>query len=360
LKIINAFVEVGFPSWHHRKHAGAARTSKETHVRLGVINLTHSSRAAVRVAQATEAAGFWGLGMGDTVPKLYQDTYVTTAECFAATENLRIGPTVTNTVTRHWSVLGATARTFGELYPGRFFAGVATGDGACHSVGLQPASWAKVEQDVANAASWAPEGMEIHIAASGPRGCEAAGRVATDLILGTGLDVTALRTLSARARAARTAAGITAPLRVWAFVSTYVAPDRAAADEAWVTQRGRSVGTTRFSLASTFEDKNVPEAWQPILRERLARYDFTNHGVGAGNTNGHLFDDHPDIQEYLTHRFQLLGTADEVAARLRQVADDAGLDGCWCALPAMTPDEDMYGRVRTTGEALKSLADPPA
>jgi alkanesulfonate monooxygenase SsuD/methylene tetrahydromethanopterin reductase-like flavin-dependent oxidoreductase (luciferase family) len=325
-------------------------------VRLGVINLTHSSRAAVKVAQATEKAGFWGLGMGDTVPKLYQDTYVTITECLAATEQLRMGPTVTNTVTRHWSVLGATARTFGELYPGRFFAGVATGDGACHSVGLTPATWAKVEEDVANVRGWAPDDMEVHIAASGPRGCEAAGRVATDLILGTGLDVTALRTLSARARAARTAAGITEPLRVWAFVSTYVAPDRATADEAWVTQRGRSVGTARFALASTFEDKNVPEEWQPILRERLARYDFSHHGKGDGNVNGLLFDDHPDLQEYLTSRFQLLGTAEECEARLRQVAADADLDGCWCALPAMTPDEDMGYRVRSTGEALQSLS----
>ena len=169
-------------------------------MRLGVINLTHSSRAAVKFAQAAEAAGFWGVGIGDTVPERYQDTYVTAAACFAATERVHIGPTVTNTVTRHWSVLGATARTFGELYPGRFFAGVATGDGACHSVGLTPSTWAKLEQDVANVRSWAPDDMEVHVAASGPRGVEAAGRVATDLILGTGLDVTALRTLSARAR----------------------------------------------------------------------------------------------------------------------------------------------------------------
>lgn len=325
-------------------------------MRLGVINLTHSSRAAIKFAQAAETAGFWGVGIGDTVPVRYQDTYVTATACFAATERVHIGPTVTNTVTRHWSVLGATARTFGELYPGRFFAGVATGDGACHSVGLTPSTWARLEEDVANVRSWAPDDMEVHIAASGPRGAEAAGRVATDLILGTGLDVTALRTLSARARAARMAAGITSPLRIWGFVTTYVAPDKATADAARISQRGRSVGTARFSFSSTFEDKGVPEAWQPILRERLARYDFTNHGVGAGNTNGYLFDDHPDIQEYLINRFQLLGPADECEARLRQVAADADLDGCWFTQSPLTPDEDPIQRVRATGEALQSLS----
>ena len=324
-------------------------------MRLGVINLIRSSRESIKIAQATEAAGFWGLGMGDTVPKLYQDTYVTAAACFAATSTLNIGPTVTNTVTRHWSVLGATSRTFGELYPGRFFAGLATGDGACHSVGLTPSTWAKLEQDVANVRTMAPEGMDIQIAASGPRGAEAAGRVASDLIIGTGLDVEALRNLAARARAARTAAGIATPLRIWAFVTTFVAPDKATADAARISQRGRSVGTARFSFSSTFEGKGVPEAWQPILKERLARYDFSNHGVGAGNTNGHLFDDYPEIQEYLVNRFQLLGTAEECGARLRQVAEEAGLDGCWCSLSAMTPDEDVVDRVRTTGEALQLL-----
>src|SRR5882672_5137550 len=107
-------------------------------MRLGFINLTHSSLAAIKFAQAAEAAGFWGVGIGDTVPERYQNTYVTAAACFAATERVHIGPTVTNTVTRHWSVLGATARTFGELYPGRFFAGVATGVGTAGGRGGGP------------------------------------------------------------------------------------------------------------------------------------------------------------------------------------------------------------------------------
>src|SRR5262249_42819013 len=133
-----------------------SRRSKETHVRLGAINLIRSSRESIKIAQAAEAAGFWGLGMGDTVPKLYQDTNVTAAAGFAASARLQIGPTVTNPVTRHWLVLGATARTSGDLFPGRFFAGLATGDGACHPVGLTPSTWAKLEADVANIRSWAP------------------------------------------------------------------------------------------------------------------------------------------------------------------------------------------------------------
>jgi alkanesulfonate monooxygenase SsuD/methylene tetrahydromethanopterin reductase-like flavin-dependent oxidoreductase (luciferase family) len=325
-------------------------------VRLGVINLTCSAKDAIETAKACEAAGFWGLGMGDTVPALYQDTYVTTAACFAATKTLKMGPTVTNTVTRHWSVLGATARTFEELYPGRFFAGVATGDGACHSVKLHPAKWSKVEEDVASFLTFSPN-TPVQIAASGPRGCEAAGRVASDLILGAGMDVNALRALSGRARAARKAAGITTPLRIWAFANTYVAPTKAAAEAERFAARGRTMANTRFAFASTYEDKGLPEKWEGILKERLARYNFAFHGVGGPeNVNGRLLDDHPDLMEYLVDRFMLVGTADQCAARLKSVAEEAGLDGAWFALPAIEPDEDVAKRVRTTGEAFQSLA----
>ena len=322
-------------------------------MRLGVINNPVRVSESVEVAKACEASGFWGFGISDTVPALYLDTYVTAGACFAATQTLKIGPMVTNTVARHWSVLSTTARTFNDVYPDRFFAGVATGDGACHSVGLSPSTWARLEQDLANARSIAPENFQIQIAASGPRGCETAGRLASDLVIFTGLDVEALRNLAARARTARAAAGITTPLRIWGCFSTYVAPNKAVAEAERIAARGRSTG--RFAFASTFEDKAVPEKWQPILRERYAQYNFKTHGVGEGNPNGRLFDDHPDLQEYLTNRFQLIGTADECRSRLQEVAEEAGLDGAWFALMSVK-DEDVIARVRTTGEAFESIA----
>jgi alkanesulfonate monooxygenase SsuD/methylene tetrahydromethanopterin reductase-like flavin-dependent oxidoreductase (luciferase family) len=325
-------------------------------MRLAVVNLLRSAKESVEIAKACEAGGFWGIGLGDTAPKLYQDTYATAGACFAATRTLNIGPTVTNTVARHWSVLGATARTFNELYPGRFFAGLATGDGACHSVGLTPASWARVEKDVASVREMAPKDFQIQIAISGPRGAEAAGRVADDLIIGTGLDVQALKNLSARARAARKAARVTKPLRVWAFITTTIAPDQAAVDHIKKTQPGRAMGTARFSFSQTFEDKAVPEKWQATLKERLARYDFAYHGQGGDNPNARLFLDVPELQAYLVNRFQLLGTADECLARLTQVSKDAELDGVWFSISPMTPDDDIPTRVRIAGEVFKPLA----
>src|SRR5205823_6354148 len=97
-------------------------------------------------------------------PHLYEDAFVAAGACLHATSRLHVGSTVTNTVSRHWSVLGATARTFDELAPGRFFVGIATGDGAVYAVGLKPASWAKVERDVTNMRTIVPAPLEIHVA----------------------------------------------------------------------------------------------------------------------------------------------------------------------------------------------------
>ena len=89
-------------------------------MKLGLITTQRRARNAIRVAEACEAAGFWALGIGDTAPHLYQDAFVTTCACLEATSRLHVGPTVTNTITRHWSVLATMARTFEELQPGRF------------------------------------------------------------------------------------------------------------------------------------------------------------------------------------------------------------------------------------------------
>ena len=70
----------------------------------------------------------------------------------------------------------------------------------------------------------------------------------------------------------------------------------------------------------------------------------------------------PQLESFVPHMLNrkgagVLGTADECEARLRQVAADAGLDGCWFTQSPLTPDEDPIQRVRTTGEALQSLSD---
>jgi alkanesulfonate monooxygenase SsuD/methylene tetrahydromethanopterin reductase-like flavin-dependent oxidoreductase (luciferase family) len=326
---------------------------------LGAVTFLESVRQVVDYARACEAAGISAIGLGDTVPSLYQDAYATSGACLAATSRLQVGPTVTNTVSRHWSVLASTARTFEELAPGRFFAGIGTGDGAVHSVGLKPSSWQQLESDVKNLKPMAPPNFRIHIAASGPRGAEAAGRNASDFMIGTGLDVDALRQLSDRARAARAQAGVATPLRTWAVVSIFIVPDAETARRVRVEMRPRATGFARFAFASTFESKAVPERWHALLRERLAHYDFGAHGVAGATSNASMFDDRPDLLDYLMDRFLVIGTAEQCADRLRSVASQAGLHGFWLAMGRSEVAQDPVAMVGAAGEALADLMTPP-
>jgi alkanesulfonate monooxygenase SsuD/methylene tetrahydromethanopterin reductase-like flavin-dependent oxidoreductase (luciferase family) len=324
-------------------------------VPFGVVNALRSCREEMSIARACEAAGFWAIGLGDTAPRLYQDTYVTAAACLASTASLRAGPMVTNPVTRHWSVLAATVRTLDELHPGRCFIGMGTGDGAVHSVGLPAASWRRVEDDLASAQEMAGVEFDVHVAASGPRGAEAAGRVATDLVIGTGLEPAALAALGQRGRAARAASGRRDPLRTWAFVNTVLVDDEEAAVRVRRDLRGLANAYARFSFASTLDGKAVPEVWHDLLVERLAAYDFSFHIKAGANPNAQLFDDVPELQDYLVDRMLLIGTADRCAARLASVIAEGNLDGVWLAITPNQFEPEPHAMVTRAGAAFAHL-----
>src|SRR5436305_464093 len=105
---------------------------------FGLLTAAHRATHVVDVARAAEDAGFWGLAVPDTAPKLFQGTYPLVTASLLATSSIRVGPFVTNPVTHHWSVHAATARALDELAPARPFLGISTGDGAVSSVGLEP------------------------------------------------------------------------------------------------------------------------------------------------------------------------------------------------------------------------------
>ena len=90
---------------------------------------------------------------------------------------------------------------------GRLFLGMATDDGAVHSVGLHPATPASFGTYVRDMRTVMPEQTPIHMAFSGAKGMAVAGRLAAEVTIGTGLNAGALRELAGRARAARSAAG---------------------------------------------------------------------------------------------------------------------------------------------------------
>jgi len=325
---------------------------------LGVVTTLPSTKQSVAFARLAEALGFTRVGLADTAPKLYHAVYPAVTACLLGTERVSVGTFVTNPITRHWSVHAASARGLDELAPGRFFMELATGDGAVHSVGLKPARLQPFEEYVASMRLLMPEGADIHMVFSGTKGVEVAGRLASELTIGVGLDAGALRELARRARAARAAAGVSTPLRIWAMASTHLARTESEVPALRNHVRGLAFGSARFAFDFSFEGKNVPEPYHRILRERLSRYDFAYHAKPGDHPNAHLFDDHPEIRDYLVDRMQLVGTPEHCAARLADLVREAELDGVWIpVIPSETaPPSAQLARLCQAGETFGHLA----
>jgi len=325
---------------------------------LGTVSTLKSTKQTVAFARLADSLGFSRLGLADTAPKLYHGVYPAATACLLGTERLSVGTFVTNPVTRHWSVHAACAKGLEELAPGRFFLGMATGDGAVHSVGLKPAKLEDLEEYVEQMRPHMPEGARINMAFSGTKGVEVAGRLASELTIGTGLDAGAIRELARRARAARAAAGVTEPLKIWTMASTHLVKTEAEVPALRKHVRGLAYGGARFGFDFSFEGKNVPEEFQPILRQQLAKYDFAYHAKTGDHPNAHLFDDYPDVENYLVDRMQLVGTPQQCADRLGALIRDAELDGIWIPIIPTdgAPPSEQLTRLCVAAETFGHLA----
>jgi alkanesulfonate monooxygenase SsuD/methylene tetrahydromethanopterin reductase-like flavin-dependent oxidoreductase (luciferase family) len=221
-------------------------------VELGIVTTLASSTTAVRLARVADELGFDRFAVSDTQPLLYHAAYPALTAVLLQTKQIKAGPYVTNPVTRHWSIHGATARALEELAPGRFFLGIGTGDGAVHSVGLKPAKLSEFSDAIVQLRGVLPKQVPVHMAFSGPKGMAVAGKLADEVTVGVGLDVPALRELAGQARAARQKAGVTTPLKVWAPTPVYFA-DTAADVPALRTLAGGMVAlAARFAFSVSF------------------------------------------------------------------------------------------------------------
>ncbi|MEV0663731.1 LLM class flavin-dependent oxidoreductase [Actinomadura luteofluorescens] len=282
-----------------------------------------------QVAAQCEAAGLWGIGIGDS-PN-YGELYSACTDALGATSSLVVSTSVTNPVTRHWSVHAGAVRALAAAHPGRFRLGFGRGDSAVHTFGLRPASLAGLEdfgRSVAASARAAGVDPFLLVAASGPATARSAGRVADGVIAGVGGDPVALGTIRERAQESRDAAA--APLEIWASMRIAIGRDDDEVRELRRRLVPRAVSASHFAFASTFEGKNVPAEYAGVLAERYATYDYGSHGRSGATSNATMFADRPDIEDYLLGRFAVVGRADECRARLEELS--AHVDGIYLSL----------------------------
>lgn len=315
------------------------------------------------LAKAAEDAGWDGLFFPDT-QCLSGDVYTGCALAAAATTRLKIGPGVTNPVTRHPAVTANAAATIQVESGGRAVLGMGRGDSALAYIGRPPAPVRTFEPylaDVQRYLSGQPVDIDgyrsenrwiadsgqpkvpIDVAATGPRVIATAAIHAERITFAVGADVQRLTDSIAAARSVREQAGLDPDsLSFGAYINCTAHPDLAIARELI----SGSVGTfAHFSGMAGAPTEGLKD--QAVFESIGANYDMANHArIGAAHT-GYLNDDFID-------RFAVAGPSDYCIDRLGELID-LGLDRL--ALITFSGDADL-GQVAESNDRLTTEVLP--
>ena len=285
---------------------------------IGVVLQTDPpSRRTVELAQLAEAAGCTHVWTFDSVV-LWQEPFVIYSQILAHTERVKVGPMVTNPVTRDPTVTASLFATLNEMFGPRTICGIGRGDSAVRVIGKRPASLDQVAETIALVKGLA-EGREVSwlgrqlrlpwvtggqltvlMGAYGPRALEVVGRCADGLILQLG-DPSLVRWAIESVRSAAAAAGRD-PLSLTICVAApaYVGDDLPHQRDQlrWF---GGMVGNHVAEIVRRYGSDShlVPPALTDYIRDRKG-YDYAHHGR-AGNPSTDF------VPDEVVDRFCVLG-----------------------------------------------------
>ncbi len=298
--------------------------------RFGIVFLPESLNAFGELCREAETTGFEWVGVADS-QSVFHELYVALTLAALNTSRVRLGPLVTNPLTRHVVVTASAMASLDELANGRAVLGLGSGDSAIYTLGAPPATLAGLgdaittigrltagERVQREGRRWqvhrSARRVPIYLAAEGPRTLELAGRVADGVIVGLGLTPEVIHlSLAAIERGAGAAGRTLADLDVWWFAKTNVADTREAA-----------VAPIKMALAAsanhafrfTLEGKGVPVDLHAPIRGLQHDYDAHHHEIaGAGNAG---LTDRWGLTDFLVDRFAIAGTPAECVAQIRR------------------------------------------
>jgi 5,10-methylenetetrahydromethanopterin reductase len=314
--------------------AASAVTTKETSVatgaRFGIVLLPETLDGFADLCREAEASGFDLLGIADS-QSVFRELYCSLAVAAGATTRVRLGPLVTNPLTRHLVVTGSAISSIDELSGGRAILGLGSGDSAITTLGAPPATLAGLADAIETLGRltsgevverggrrWqvrrSRRRVPLYLAAEGPRTLELAGRVADGVIVGLGLTPEVIRlSLDAIGRGARAAGRSLSDLDIWWFAKTSVADTREAA-----------VAPIRMALAAsanhafrfTLDGKGLSPDLYERVRGLQREYDAHQHEIATA-ANAELTE-RWGLTEFLRDRFAIAGTPGDCVAQIRR------------------------------------------
>ena len=316
--------------------------------RFALVLLVDDIGVCPQLAGLAERAGFEMLGIVDS-QSVSADVYVALAVAAQSTSRIRLGPAVTNPITRHPVVTANAVATLDRLSGGRAFMGLGAGDSAVFTLGLRPARLAALERTALELQALTAgrrvvrdgrpvqikgvaRRVPLYLAADGLRAHRLAGRVADGAFIGSGIGAPEVATSRAEiAAGARDAGRGPEAIDTWWLVKANVADARETAIE-------EIKGTLVSSGNRVFRATPPPAALLAAVEEIHRGYDPLAHAALDAGANGRL-SDRAEMTSYLAERFAIAGTPDDCVAQVER-AWQAGADQL--LLTAITPDPRRF------------------
>ncbi|HEX6262767.1 MAG TPA: TIGR03842 family LLM class F420-dependent oxidoreductase, partial [Actinomycetota bacterium] len=258
---------------------------------------------------------------------LWQDVYPVFTLMANETERIRMGPLVTNPVTRDPTVTASVLATLDDISGGRMDMGIGRGDSARRVIGKTPVSvermeWAsslirdlvagkEVDYDgTPIRLAWAHWELPVWIAAYGPKALRAVGRVADGLIMQLADPFILEWSLGYVREGAEEAGRDPADIKIMSAAPTFISDDRAAAREQ-VRWFPALVSNHVVDLVNRYAKNELPSELTDYIKAR-DHYDYSEHGQKGA--------EHADfVPDEIVDRFCVIGTVDECREKLREL-----------------------------------------
>jgi probable F420-dependent oxidoreductase len=281
----------------------------------------------VDLAKLAEDNGFDYVWMWDS-HVLWEDVYPVFTLMATATSRVKIGPCVTNPITRDPTVTASTLATLDEISGGRMVLGIGRGDSARRVIGKSPVTVERLEEacrqikglvegrevdfeGTPTQLKWSTGWpLEVWVAAYGPKALATVGRVADGLIMQLADPFIVEWSLPYVRRAAEEAGRSADAIEVMSAAPAYVTDDLPHAREQ-VRWFPALVSNHVVDLVKRYASTDLPQELTDYIRAR-EHYDYADHGrTGA---------DHAEfVTDEVVDRFCVLGPAEACVAKLKEL-----------------------------------------
>lgn len=320
-----------------------------------------------------EELGFSFVGIPDT-PYQSMDVYPYLAACALQTSRIKLGPYITNPLTRHPSITASAMATIQVMSSGRAFLAMGRGNSAVKQLGWKPASWKQYRRAVPDIRRWmrgeavdvegspVPLRLEftegeipISLGVWGPRGAQVAGELA-DCATTECAEVGAVAWFADKTQKAAQAAG-RGPLDFEVSSATFVSDDIHKARE--ICRWEPDILTSLlWGLVQTCPPEELPaslmKGFETLIENKPSwqQYDWDGHRIDIVGFEAAMADEghRKLLTDEMVDRFCVLGSVEACVEKLREL-ESVGVNR-FCAYLFGLDREELDRQLRAYAERI--------